>query len=558
MPPERDAFGSAAHRPTSLDFINLPNPIEPDSHSGSQKHPLNRTPRLDKARLEKASTQDFFNLFHEPSAERPTKRSKPSDSPIELDLPKLPVKNAVKRQRLPPTLSGLHQPPPDAGILPSINVEKPHTPPRRNVEPAATEPDARARAKPAAPVPQAASAETSSSATATATATATGESAKTRQKRTGRNKWSDEETEYLLKGCSRFGVGSWTKILNCSDYEFSNRTALDLKDRFRVVCPDHYKSAKRSKANKNSQDDDSDAENRLPSRTKPSKGPPAERLLPGKLKEMGFSEPFAKTTRRSRHGYTKAEDDALLVGFRKHGASWASIQQDEELGLSTRTATDLRDRLRIKFPEEYAKAGLVPRKGKVAAGSKRSTEGLSDAETGSDGGASQNAAKSAAAVPTPQSTTVMSSNANKEDDSQAKTSGARKPSLFSLDDVFLGNLYGADDDAEPESITLDRGILDWAGADNARTAAAHEPSKNSGIDPLMTLKLPKPISSLPTPAPGFPHSLPTNNNASLPSLSNLLPDQTNSEQLELPSLMQWIDGKNGGISIPTFDELFGQ
>lgn len=546
MPPSRDTFESVAHRPTSLDYINLPNPVEPDSHSGSQKHPLNGTPRLEKARLEKAPSRDLFSFFHDASsADRPAKRPKPTENPLELDLPKLPVKNAVKRQRLPPTLSGLHHPPPDAGILPSISTEKPQTPPQRNVQPAVQPPP-----RPAADSADAGKHDASTSATE--------KSSKSQKKRVKRNKWSHEETEFLLRGALRFGVGSWTKILNCPDYEFNNRTAIDLKDRFRVVCPEHYKSGKSSKASSSSRIE-SDTENQPPSVTKPVKGPPAERLSPCSLKAMGIDQSFGKSKRRSRHGYSDAEDQALLSGFKKHGTSWASIQQDEALGLSKRTARDLRDRLRTKFPEEYARAGLAVRKTKP-----RQANDSSNSSSESDGEPGPSGSTAATTKGNMGSRTSDQQNGtSKDDEPHAKANNTRKPSFFSLDEVFLGNLYGEDDADADEPITLDRGILDWAGADNARTTTGNEPASNSGIDPLMTLKLPKPVSTLQTPAPGFPHSLPTNNTASLPSLSNLLPDQSNSEQLELPSLMQWFgsaenDGKNAGVSIPTFDELFGQ
>ncbi len=52
-----------------------------------------------------------------------------------------------------------------------------------------------------------------------------------------RNKWTDEETKDLLIGVSKYGIGSWKKILGDSDYQFNGRTAVDLKDRFRVCCP---------------------------------------------------------------------------------------------------------------------------------------------------------------------------------------------------------------------------------------------------------------------------------------------------------------------------------
>jgi hypothetical protein len=69
---------------------------------------------------------------------------------------------------------------------------------------------------------------------------------------------------------------------------------------------------------------------------------------------------FAKAKRKERTPFTKEEDTNLLIGFGKHGGKWSSIQKDEELGLSHRRSTDLRDRFRNAFPEKYVGAGFKP------------------------------------------------------------------------------------------------------------------------------------------------------------------------------------------------------
>ncbi|KAF2727350.1 hypothetical protein EJ04DRAFT_389381, partial [Polyplosphaeria fusca] len=48
-----------------------------------------------------------------------------------------------------------------------------------------------------------------------------------------RNKWSEQETQDLLRGVSKFGIGNWKKILQCPEFAFNQRTTVDLKDRFR-------------------------------------------------------------------------------------------------------------------------------------------------------------------------------------------------------------------------------------------------------------------------------------------------------------------------------------
>ena len=59
-------------------------------------------------------------------------------------------------------------------------------------------------------------------------------------------KWTDEETADLLRGVVRCGVGSWTAILSQPDLKFVDRTAANLKDRFRVCCPWAYDSGDKS------------------------------------------------------------------------------------------------------------------------------------------------------------------------------------------------------------------------------------------------------------------------------------------------------------------------
>ncbi|KKZ60404.1 hypothetical protein EMCG_00690 [[Emmonsia] crescens] len=55
-------------------------------------------------------------------------------------------------------------------------------------------------------------------------------------------KWSEEETRDLLRGVVKCGVGNWTAILAQPELKFNQRTAANLKDRFRVCCPWAYGS----------------------------------------------------------------------------------------------------------------------------------------------------------------------------------------------------------------------------------------------------------------------------------------------------------------------------
>lgn len=217
-----------------------------------------------------------------------------------------------------------------------------------------------------------------------------------------RKKWSEEETRDLLLGVNRYGVGKWTSILEDSQYKFNGRTAGDLKDRFRTCCPDELRILpSKSKESLNSQMDQpvtSPAEyrpkgklkkamllediladpedspgyygrdeavasaystslaaqchNDSDSTTKPKKSR-AHRKKIEDLQAMGIHGPFKKSHRRERRPFTQQDDDQILEGLQTYGPAWTKIQRDPRFDLSSRQPTDLRDRVRNKYPEMY-------------------------------------------------------------------------------------------------------------------------------------------------------------------------------------------------------------
>lgn len=63
-------------------------------------------------------------------------------------------------------------------------------------------------------------------------------------------KWTEGETNDLLKGVVKCGIGNWTAILSQPELKFNKRTAANLRDRFRVCCPWAYGSALSNEAKK--------------------------------------------------------------------------------------------------------------------------------------------------------------------------------------------------------------------------------------------------------------------------------------------------------------------
>ncbi|TCD62543.1 hypothetical protein EIP91_006748 [Steccherinum ochraceum] len=150
-----------------------------------------------------------------------------------------------------------------------------------------------------------------------------------------RKKWTLEETQMLVNGCNKWGVGNWKAILNDPDFVFDNRSPVDLKDRFRTYFPDAYKQHY----------------------------PNAKTHLSSKVRSAlpDGSSIFEKTRSKKRRPFTEEEDRALKAGYDKHGTVWATIVKDPIFQEQNRRSTDLRDRFRNAFPELYQAAGYKPR-----------------------------------------------------------------------------------------------------------------------------------------------------------------------------------------------------
>ncbi|KAL7791924.1 hypothetical protein V8C37DRAFT_381766 [Trichoderma ceciliae] len=197
-----------------------------------------------------------------------------------------------------------------------------------------------------------------------------------------RRKWSEEETNHLLMGVDRHGVGKWTNILDDPDFLFISRSAGDLKDRFRTCCPEEMRvtevDERQSRARRRQK-------NKPPSPTKPDKMSPdtfladggtlsgknpaacipfefddlpikrsrAHRMKVSDLAGLGIVGPFRKARRRERTAFSNRDDQEILQGLEAYGPSWSKIQRDKRFHLGSRQPTDLRDRVRNKYPYIY-------------------------------------------------------------------------------------------------------------------------------------------------------------------------------------------------------------
>lgn len=283
---------------------------------------------------------------------------------LQLPQPVKKQKPAMHASVMPPIINGLHEPPPDAALFPPIASRSFHEGDSSRLK---TLQDSN---------------HTSDDQPGTKSRSDSDKSPGKGRKRATkpRRKWSEEETNHLLLGVSKHGVGKWTTILEDFEFNFNDRSAGDLKDRFRTCCPAELRGSK------------GDGQSTTPTPTRshqqrPKKGlhsenilhdddegssagmitPPTESdvLLPKHkktrahrkkledLESLGIHAPFKKSLRRERRPFTDQDDREILEGLDKYGPAWTKIQRDPSFHLSSRQPTDLRDRVRNKYPKIY-------------------------------------------------------------------------------------------------------------------------------------------------------------------------------------------------------------
>lgn len=310
----------------------------------------------------------------EPSEETLTKKRPrgltTNDDFVQLPQPLKKQKSSQQVVGVPPIINGLHEPPPDAAVFPPITADS-----FEDSEVSGTSLLNEFKSTPKRKAQVGGAAPTSDIETSYYGSRVKRRAAKPRRK------WSDEETNHLLIGVSRHGVGKWTSILEDPDFKFNLRTAGDLKDRFRTCCPpelreqlakalaaagdQEQKTSDQNWKSKNGLDleniliiDPEHPNERDPdaseSGTKQRKSRAHRKKLED-LVELGIRGPFKKSRRRERRPFTEQDDKEILEGLDHYGPAWTKIQRDSKYHLSSRQPTDLRDRVRNKYPEVYAK-----------------------------------------------------------------------------------------------------------------------------------------------------------------------------------------------------------
>jgi hypothetical protein len=286
-----------------------------------------------------------------------------------VQLPQPPKKQKATKQVVPPIIIGLFEPPPQAALFPPIASSSFHDRHGRNslnATPAmAKELDDNTKLE-------------NSPDTVDGRKSTEGQNHKKAGKT--RKKWTEEETNNLLLGVYKHGVGRWTDILEDPSFWFNNRSGVDLKDRFRTCCPNELrekipkprKSAKaQENANKGANQrnfksslmsenilieeneiggNDNDAD--MPGTNKSRKSRTHRKRLED-LAQLGIEGPFRKSQRRERRPFSDEDDREILLGYQIYGPAWTRIQRDPRFHLQSRQPTDLRDRFRNKYPEKF-------------------------------------------------------------------------------------------------------------------------------------------------------------------------------------------------------------
>jgi hypothetical protein len=311
---------------------------------------------------------------------------------------------------LPTMVTGLHEPPPSAALLPSMDpdrrpgIARANTTSKIQVKDILMDPDSRspspirhpfqsnehdpALSHPHRPLIRSSTETFSGSDTRTSktplTSTIQTKDGKTRR---ARRKWTDDETRDLLQGVRTHGAGKWKQILQDKSYTFHERSAVDLKDRYRVCAKDENILATHGGGGGGGGIPSPPSTTGAPVSPTASDTPSAQNppMQPSSASRAGspVGATGAHKARRKRRAWTSEEDDALLQGVAKHGFQWTAIHDDQSLGLGHRRATDLRDRIRNKYPEGYRQAETKPLRAEI----KRAERERGLAEKEKDGGA---------------------------------------------------------------------------------------------------------------------------------------------------------------------------
>lgn len=229
--------------PLPFTLTSRPSPLEPNARVNDGAH--NATAKLTSRRKALAEAKLIGDNEHsaaneaaasEPNAgvrgevQEPRKKQKLDEPGRTNDFVKLPKPMAKAKEAKPlsykpvPVLNELHEPPPSAALFPPIAAREDENLPK--IDP---------RLFPEFTISQTKEPYLPASKPDTLPNESDREQFGPVKRATlrPRRKWTEEETQDLLKGVATHGPGKWKKILNDKNLKFSKeRTTVDLKDRY--------------------------------------------------------------------------------------------------------------------------------------------------------------------------------------------------------------------------------------------------------------------------------------------------------------------------------------
>lgn len=362
-----------------------------DANNGPEIAPTQLPSFISLSVVEKSPIQAPTSL--EPSHGQKRTRLEVETDHISLDLIRRLPRPAQKDERqsrpaplLPAMVTGLHEPPPSAALLPSIDVDSHPTISRSSTtskihvkDILTAESNTRTPSTnlpQITPVPELLTHKADDDSSA---APPQGHGQvdiehnqsvpawdEKKQARRPRRKWTDEETNALLAGVRKHGVGRWKMILDDPSFHFLDRSSVDLKDRYRVCANNSHATKLASSPSGSPPEFESAATSQF---TDVSQNTTSAEVVaaPASPPDQAFNQ----KQRRRRRAWTDYEDANLLKGVAKHGFQWTAIHDDPELDLRHRRATDLRDRIRNKYPDGYRHAESAPLKSEAKKAGKR-------------------------------------------------------------------------------------------------------------------------------------------------------------------------------------------
>lgn len=380
---------SSSERP--LPPIEVDGAYRTDRPNGASQYPPRTAFDREAAEPSSSRSRIFPDLKDASDDAFTNKRDRKPHGNVQLPQPMKRQRSTQHAPSMPPIINGLLEPPPDAALFPPMASNSSYDTEISNIrylsEIAYAAMDER---RPASPLRPATSPRPTSPPRPASPSSDKSPARSRKRASKPRRRWSDQETKHLLLGVNRHGVGKWTSILEDPEFKFDRRTAGDLKDRFRTCCPEELRGLGKPSPGASSQEmgrratktgiyseniliEDSPSprfdfdaiykQNDAMSTQKKSR---AHRKKLEDLAELGIHGPFKKSHRRERRPFTERDDREILEGLAIYGPAWTKIQRDTRFHLSNRQPTDLRDRVRNKYPGNYQsieKATLHPNGG---------------------------------------------------------------------------------------------------------------------------------------------------------------------------------------------------